>query len=449
MSGQARNSIAVIGGGATGTLLALHLLRSQRDDLRVTIVERRDDVGRGMAYSTSSDEHLLNVPASRMGAFADQPGHFWDWATRNELTQDRAPTSFFPRHVYGRYLGDLVREAQGDGSPKARLRVVHDDCVAVAPTASGVDVQLASGVSLPSHAVVLAVGHDPEPVQQFPFAVRPCVSDELVQDPDADILVLGTGLSMIDTWLTLTAQGHRGRIVALSRRGLLPQPHRHERHPIQLDLADIPLGTEFSYFVRWFTRLIADTEAAGGNWRDVIDGVRPFNQRIWMDWPVSGRKRFLEHYKAWWDIHRHRIAPEIRARAEAAIDDGSLEPVAGRLVDVVQDNGSLVARIRRRGERDIEEMRFAQIYDCTGIVRDVAKGSSAVVRALIERGLARPDLLRVGLDVTQDCAVLSGEGKASDRIFAAGPLTRGTFFEIDAIPEIRLQCAALAKKMLD
>jgi uncharacterized NAD(P)/FAD-binding protein YdhS len=449
MTGQARNSIAIIGGGATGTLLALHLLKSQREELRIILVERRSDVGRGMAYSTLSEEHLLNVPASRMGAFADNPGHFWDWVTKNNLTQDRAPTSFFPRHVYGRYLGDLVREAQGDGSAKARLRVVHDDCVAVAPTASGVDVQLASGVSLPSHAVVLAVGHDPEAVQQFPFAVRPCVSDELVDDPDGDILVLGTGLSMIDTWLTLTAQGHRGRIVALSRRGLLPQPHRNERNPIQLDLADIPLGTEFSYFVRWFTRLIADTEAAGGNWRDVIDGVRPFNQRIWMDWPVSGRKRFLEHYKAWWDIHRHRIAPEIRARAEAAIDDGSLEPVAGRLVDVMQDNGSLVARVRRRGEREIEEMRFSRIYDCTGIVRDVAKGSSAVVRALIERGLARPDLLRVGLDVTQDCAVLAGDGKASDRIFAAGPLTRGTFFEIDAIPEIRLQCAALAKTILD
>ncbi|MCR5855452.1 FAD/NAD(P)-binding protein [Mesorhizobium sp. J428] len=449
MSGQARTSIAIIGGGATGSLLALHLLRSTREDLRVTLVERRPDPGKGLAYSTSTDLHLLNVAAGRMGAFTDQPDHFWNWIVNNGLDGGQSSTDFLPRHLYGRYLAELVGEAAGDGTAKARLRVVQDNCIGVTPTLSGVSVQLESGVSLPSHVAVLAVGHDPEPGPQFGFAARPCIADELEAEPDDDVLILGTGLSMIDAWLTLASRGHRGRIVVLSRRGLLPHPHSAERRPLQLDLADIPLGTEFSYFVRWFTRLISEAEATGRNWRDVIDGVRPFNQRIWMDWPVSARRRFLQHYKAWWDIHRHRIPQDIRNRAEKALGDGSLELIAGRVVELEEQEGRKRLRFRRRGARQTEEDAFDRVFDCTGIIRDITQSSSPVIRNLVERGLARPDPLRLGLDVTAECALISADGRASDRIFAAGPPTRGAFFEVDAIQEIRQQCAALARRLAE
>ncbi|TIP97101.1 MAG: FAD-dependent oxidoreductase, partial [Mesorhizobium sp.] len=122
-------------------------------------------------------------------------------------------------------------------------------------------------------------------------------------DPDSRVLIVGTGLSMVDAWLTLEHRGHRGEITAVSRRGLLPSPHK-KGTPIRLDSADILLGTELSYFVGWFRDLVRATEKAGGNWRDVVDGLRPYNQRIWQNWPVSAKRRFLEHTKAWWDIHR-------------------------------------------------------------------------------------------------------------------------------------------------
>ncbi|TIU89628.1 MAG: FAD-dependent oxidoreductase, partial [Mesorhizobium sp.] len=159
--------------------------------------------------------------------------------------------------------------------------------------------------------------HDEEPASEQDFAVRMGSAKDTPIDPDSRVLIVGTGLSMVDAWLTLEHRGHRGEITAVSRRGLLPSPHK-KGTPIRLDSADILLGTELSYFVGWFRDLVRATEKAGGNWRDVVDGLRPYNQRIWQNWPVSAKRRFLEHTKAWWDIHRHRMAPEIHARISEA-----------------------------------------------------------------------------------------------------------------------------------
>ena len=205
--------------------------------------------------------------------------------------------------------------------------------------------------------------------------------------------------------------------------------------------------TDLSYFVRWFRDLVRATQKAGGDWRDVVDGLRPYNQRIWQSWPVGARRRFIEHTKAWWDIHRHRMAPQIHARVSEAVRSGRLRLLAGRVADIAAAEGGFDVSVQTRQARGTETLRVARIYDCTGITRDVSAGSIAVVRYLTDRGLARPDPLRLGLDVTPDCAVIDAAGTPSDRLFAVGPLTRGTFFEIDAIPEIRVQCARLAERL--
>ena len=440
----ALKSFIIVGGGASGVLLAAQLLRSDDPALRVTLVEKSRAFGRGLAYSTTLDDHLLNVSARGMSAYPDRPDHFRDWLAQRALLPAGDAPFFAPRRLYGEYLGEIVtglaaRESQ-------RLRLVEGFASSVTPTASGVEVKLANGTSLIAHAAVLAAGHDVEPAGDLTFAVRPGSAADTPLPPDAGVLILGTGLSMVDTWLALRANGHRGPVTALSRRGLLPAPHRPGR-PLLLDIADVPLGTDLSYFVDWFRDLVREHEKAGGNWRDVVDGIRPFNQRIWQSWPPYARRRFLEHTKAWWDIHRHRMAPPIHERLMAAIANGSLRSVAGRLLDATPSPGGYVARIQPRRRSAVEEIAVARVYDCTGIVKDLASGSIAVVRSMIDRGLARNEPLRVGLDVAADCAVIDASGKASDRIFAMGPLTRGTFFEIDAVPEIRVQAARLAARL--
>jgi uncharacterized NAD(P)/FAD-binding protein YdhS len=78
---------------------------------------------------------------------------------------------------------------------------------------------------------------------------------------------------------------------------------------------------------------------------------------------------------------------------------------------------------------------------------DVSRSSNPLIQSLLERGYARPDPLRIGLDVTTACEVVGRDGTTSDRLLAVGPLTRGTFWEIEAIPDIRVQTATVASAL--
>ncbi|MER8732270.1 FAD/NAD(P)-binding domain-containing protein [Mesorhizobium sp. M1227] len=440
------SSIIIVGGGASGVVLAAHLLKSPNPDLRVSLIEKRPHFGQGMAYSTLLSAHVLNVSASGMSAYADDPGNFSRWLLQRGLaTPEQAPV-YAPRSVYARYLKELLDELEAREQQTGRLRLIREESLSISPTASGVEVALANGTSVVAHLAVLATGHDEEPGAGQGHAIRMGSEADTALDPEARVLVLGTGLSMVDAFLSLEQRGHRGAIVAVSRRGLLPSPHR-KGNPIKLDVADIPLGTQLSYFVGWFRDLIRENQKAGIDWRDVVDGLRPFNQKIWQNWPSSAKRRFVEHTKAWWDIHRHRMAPEVYARVAEAVQAGRIRLVAGRVVEIAAGDGFSV-QVQSRHTQQLERFDVTRIYDCTGIARDISTTSNSVVRSLVERGLARPDPLRLGLDVTANCEVIAGDGTVFANILAVGPLTRGTFFEIDAIPDIRVQCARLSKRLL-
>ncbi|MER9411969.1 FAD/NAD(P)-binding protein [Mesorhizobium sp. M0589] len=444
-----RSSIIIVGGGASGVVLAAHLLKSPNPDLRVTLIEKRPHFGQGIAYSTLLSAHVLNVSAAGMSAYADDPLNFWRWLQgRGLISQEQTPqTPFYaPRSVYARYLKEVLDELEAREKETGRLRLIREESLSISPTSSGVEVVLANGTSVVAHLAVLATGHDEQPGAGQGHAIRMGTEADTALDPEARVLVLGTGLSMVDAFLSLEQRGHRGEIVAVSRRGLLPSPHR-KGNPIKLDVADIPLGTQLSYFVGWFRDLIRENQKAGIDWRDVVDGLRPFNQKIWQNWPSSAKRRFVEHTKAWWDIHRHRLAPEVHARVTEAVRTGRIRPLAGRVVGIEAGDGFTVG-IQSRHTKALETLQVARIYDCTGIARDISTTSNSVVRSLVDRGLARPDPLRLGLDVTAKCEIVAGDGTASAKILAVGPLTRGTFFEIDAIPDIRVQCARLSKQLL-
>lgn len=437
-----RLSIIIIGGGASGVLLAAHLLRDPGADIRVTLIEKRDELGRGVAYSARQWDHLLNVPASGMSAFADDPDHFWRWLLTRHLVADGNRFVFLPRRTYGAYLSDVLA-----GSKDERLRIVHDTCAGLKATTNGVEVSLEDGTSLVGHLAVLAVGHEENAPRAKGIAVRVGSDEDTPLDPDAEVMILGSGLSMVDAWLSLSQAEHRGPITVVSRHGLLPKSHR-DVAKIELDAADVPFGTDLHYFTTWFRDTVAEVEARGGNWRSVVDALRPFNQRIWQNWSIDTRKRFLEHVRPFWNVHRHRLPPELHGRMKAAVKSGQVRLVAGKFIDLDRNGGRVDARVRRRGFPNEEIVSVDRVYDCGGVTADVTRSSNPVVRGLIAAGAARGDELRIGLDVTVDCAVIDANGTASSRVFAVGPLTRGQFFEIEAVPDIRLQVAGLAARLL-
>jgi uncharacterized NAD(P)/FAD-binding protein YdhS len=443
--------VIIIGGGATGVLLACHLLRDRDRPIDVTIVETSAQAGLGLAYATRNPQHLLNVRASNMSAFADAPGHFWNWVTANDLHSALHCSDalcFVPREIYGRYLGSLLQDHCERCPPHQALRVVRGECTALRPTRHGVEVRLADGSIHSADIAVLATGNEAPPNAYGACGASPWQEPrDAGIAPDDAVLIVGSGLTMVDYVLSLLQAGHRGPITALSRRGLLPRPHRSIA-PFRLDAAEVPFGTDISKFLHWLRSLVESSLAPDQEWRSVIDALRPFTAAIWQSWPDAAKRRFLRHARAFWEVHRHRTAPEIDARLRAAIASGQVRVMAAKVDAVAPDRGGAVVTFRRRGETDSETLRAARIVTCVGVSVAPQDSANPVLQDLLRHGLIRPDPLGIGLDVTTDCAVIGRAGTASDRIFAVGPLTRGRFWESTAIPDIRVQCAALAQRIL-
>jgi uncharacterized NAD(P)/FAD-binding protein YdhS len=436
-------SVLIVGGGASGVLLTAHLLRKRQSGIRVTLIERRAQLGRGMAYSARQQEHVLNVPATNMSAFVDDPEHFWRWLRTRGLVAGDDRFAFVPRRHYGAYLGDVLAQCRDNGA----LTVINETAVDVRPGAAGVEIVLANGASVLAHAAVLAVGHEESPARGRGIAVRVGSDADTPLNPDAPVLVLGSGLSMVDAWLTLAQARHRGPITVVSRHGLLPR--RHEPVPkATLDEADVPIGADARYFERWLRDYAEALEAQGGDWRSAVDALRPFNQRIWQAWSEPSRRRFLTHLRPFWNVHRHRLPPDLHDRLRGAIASGQVTLRAGQVTDLARDGDAIRATVRPKGKRETETLAVARVYDCGGVSVDVEQSSNPAVRALLAAGRARPDPLRIGLDVTAGCEVVDRDGTPSERLFALGPLTRGTFFEIEAVPDIRVQAAGLARRLI-
>jgi len=410
----------------------------------IMIIERRANLGRGVAYSTLDPGHLLNVRAANMSAFPDDPDHFLRWLRVNGSAygiDSPAPFLFVPRSIYGAYLESLF----DDRAPPA-VRILQSSCEDIAEVGQEVKLRLADGSTLAADAAVVATGYDPQtiapgvPVDPWSEAALDGIA------PDASVLVLGTGLTMTDVVLSLCQSGHRGRIIALSRRGLLSRAHA-EVLPVAVAQSEAPLGAPLSELLRWIRQHAKRCQAEGGNWRSAVDSLRPHTRAFWQSMNEEQRRRFLRHARPWWDVHRHRMAPSVAELIGKLIADGRLMILAGKIVAFEMDGDSNVVTLRRRGAAVTEKHTFARVINCTGQSEDPRLSRNPAIQALLRRGLARADPLSIGLDVAADSALIKSSGEPSRRIFAVGPLTRGTFWEIVAITDIRLQCAELADNL--
>jgi uncharacterized NAD(P)/FAD-binding protein YdhS len=436
-------SVIVIGGGASGVLLCAQLLRFGGARLRVTLIEKREEAGRGLAFAAPPD-HLLNVVAANMSAFAEAPDDFRDWLHERHPELGDDPWLFAPRQLYGSYLGERLRQL---GAGDARLAVIRGEAVAVQPGESGVTVGLADGTQLRADAAVLAVGHEERPARRGGVAVRAGSAADTPLDPAADVLILGSGLSMIDAWLLLAARRHQGRIRIVSRHGLLPLPHARVV-PAVLAAEDVPFGAGPRQVLRWLRRLATAAMAAGGDWRSVVDGLRPYHQRLWQSWTLARRAQFLRHVRPLWNVHRHRVPAVQAARLQQAIENGQVEIRAAAVLAIEAAGAGARVLLRARGKQTVEALTVDRVYDCGGLAADLAASTNPALRSLLDAGAARPDALRLGLEVTPELRVVDAAGRAAARLHAIGPLTRGQFFEIEAVPDIRRQCAELAAQLV-
>jgi uncharacterized NAD(P)/FAD-binding protein YdhS len=261
--------------------------------------------------------------------------------------------------------------------------------------------------------------------------------------PDEPLLLIGAGLTMVDVTLRLAAGGHRGRMLAISRRGLLPQ--RHEAGGSWPEFLAQHAGASPLTLMRVIRREVARAVAQGIPWQRVFDAARPAVPGIWQNWTASRRRQFLRHLRARWDIHRHRMAPRIDDGLKALLQTGALEVAAGRVSGYAQADGMVDVSLRLRGGTG-RVFRAGRVINCTGPGSGFDKIAIPLIADLRQRGLATADALGVGF-VTRDCAVIDGAGVTSKWLFALGPLTRPAWWEITAVPEINLQIDRLVAQL--
>jgi uncharacterized NAD(P)/FAD-binding protein YdhS len=452
---MANPSITVVGAGFSGTLLSLHLLRHCPSGTHIRLIERNRQFGPGQAYSTENPNHLLNVPAGRMSAFPDRAAHFLDWLQARPMHELNGVMphggSFVPRRLFGRYIRQQLHDALRRRS-SVHLELLHGSVTSIAQEPRNLRLHMAGGHDMATDIAVLALGNfTPEPIPVAdsafydpalycpdPWSPRAFAG----LDPAAPVLLIGAGLTMVDAVISLLDQGHVGPIHAVSRRGLLPRCHTSAVAAPREPMA-YPSG------VRALTRFLRTQAehalAAGGTWQSVIDGLRPVTQEIWSTLSAEDRGRFLRHLRTWWDVHRHRIAAPVAARIEAARASGQLRVHAGRLRGYENTGGMMTVRFRPRGGDAIATLHVARVVNCSGPGADYLRVADPLVRSLLTDGVGRPDPSRLGLDVSENCALRSGSGAESRRLFAVGPITKGAFWEMTAVPDIRLQCEQLAQ----
>ncbi|MEH3146375.1 MAG: FAD/NAD(P)-binding protein [Methylobacterium frigidaeris] len=441
--------VAVIGAGFSGTMAAIQLSRTLPPERPILLCERSAAFARGLAYATGCPEHLLNVRTANMSAFPDAPDHFVRWLETCGI--DDAPSVratpagiFAARGLYGRYLTDLLREvvAPPDGAP--RLLLENDTVTDLVPDGAGFRLALAVGRSRPVAGVILACGNLRGRRPDTHYAEDPWDDAPLdaLRD-DLPVLIVGTGLTMVDAVAALRRRGFSGPVVAVSRRGLLPQVHAPAA-PRTVPLPDDAARRSLPALTAHLRAEIARAAGSGEDWRGIIDGLRPVTASLWRTLPLAEQRRFLRHLRPFWDAHRHRMAPtaaEIVAREREA---GTLTVVRGRVVAVADQAGFATVTIRERGAGATREIRAQRIIDASGIA-GVAATDDPLLRRLMGRGLIRPDLHGLGLAVTEDLALMHPGGDAPHPLWALGPLLRGTFWECTAVPDIRVQAVDLAR----
>jgi uncharacterized NAD(P)/FAD-binding protein YdhS len=429
-------------------LAAAHLLKHP-STLRVDLFEPGENPAAGIAYATENPVHLLNVAAKGMSAFADQPDHFVEWVKGIPKWMPDGgwtPRSFVPRRLYRDYLASLAEPYISSG----RLQLHRKQVVDLVERPDGVELVASDGSRCRADGAVLATGNESPAGKPAPWRRDYWSSPSGFDIPtDASVVVIGTGLSMVDSVMSLLEKGHSGPIAAISRRGLVPRPHDHVARRAPLEGSEVPPEASISRLCRWLRERVRQVERDDrGDWRSVVDSLRPYSQEIWRALATVEKRRFLRHARPWWDVHRHRMAPEIHDRIEAAKASGQLALFAARLAAIEENGVGASVRFVPRGTAAERTIEADYVIDCRGHSSDAQSTGNPLLRALFSDGRLRPDPLRLAVDVTGDCATVDAQGKASRRVFAVGPATVGAFWEIVAVPDIRLQVERLAARLV-
>jgi uncharacterized NAD(P)/FAD-binding protein YdhS len=440
--------VAVIGGGFSAAATIVNLMELLEPEQTIAVVARTASLGLGTAYGLADEMHRLNVPAGRMSMFPDRPDHLCGWLTRNG--HPYGAEDFVPRRLFGAYVQDTLEAELHRSDNRARLHFQNAEAIDCEVLDDDQQIfHLSNGERLTARASVFCIGGTPAGLPLPDDRIAPearrhlCLNvwaDKWIERarPEDDIFMLGSGLTMVDQVMSLRRRGHRGRIHVISRHGLVPQAHEVPRSDA-LPPAVTPGSGPLSEMLR---RLRAAARSTA-DWRSAIDGVRPVTQAVWQHLSLEERRRFLRHANAWWNVHRHRLAPDIRASFDEMQASGQVTVSAGWLHEIYANEAGARVAYRDRHTGTLRQMSADWVVNCTGMEK-CSISKVPLLKKMSARGMITGDALGLGLAVNADSQIQREDGSLAASAYALGPMTIGQFFEIFAVPDIRVQTKRVA-----
>jgi uncharacterized NAD(P)/FAD-binding protein YdhS len=452
-SASERKRVVIVGGGFSGAAVAYHLVRLQ-SNAEISVVEPRERLGGGLAYDTADPAHRINVPSSKMSLRPEVPDHFDRWLDETgALESDPEATVFdgtrYPcRSVFGDYVASQVQPLVSE----QKIAHVKDRVMSISRDGGQWWVGLSSGSNLGADLVVLATTH-PKPRVPSEIDLALQGSARLIADatragaldtiPDkANVLIVGSGLTMADVVASLDRKGHSGKIAVVSRHGLLSRPHAR--------VAAEPYG-EFAgrcytalQLLRHVRQAVANAQTRGIPWQSVFDALRSQAQSFWPLMTIPERRKLVRHLRTFWDVHRFRIAPQVDDVIGKLAAAGRFQLIAGRIASAQARPGGIVVGLARRHRLGVEHRVFDTVIITTGPDHANAISTEPHLASLYRAGLIEPDVLGLGLSCDRQGRALDKSGDIVPALLIAGPLARGTFGELMGLPQVAEYAAAIA-----
>lgn len=456
--------IGIIGGGFTGTMTAVQLIRQSNIPLEIFIINEKETFNKGVAFQPYSDEHLLNVVAGKMSAFEDQPDHFVDWLMKKARYESEDKTilanSFLSRKRYGEYISELWNSQLPLAREKGMIiHVIEDVVVELKVHQHELTIQLGNDSELTVMQCVIATGNqlprnppipDPDFYRSENYFQNPWQLQAVENTKKGlPVLIIGNGLTMVDTVLGLLEQGFKNNIVSISPNGFNILPHRHNGVSYSGLTDELKENSSLRDLVRLLNKHRKKVRKYGISAEAVIDSLRPYTQHIWKNLTDEEKSTFMSRLRHLWGVARHRIPVHTHDKIQRLRIEGKLQIQSGTIMELKASDAFILVKYMDRKEGQVKELKVSRIINCTGPETDLMYLENNFLKKCLLNGLILQDKLKLGIRTnTETFQVLHSNGLAHPNLFTLGPNLKGELWESTAVSELRVQAAELAKVLV-
>jgi len=453
-----KTTVAIIGGGFCGLMTAVHLMKSTAA-LKIIIINEGYPFGKGVAYSAHTEKYLLNVRAINMSAFTDVPMHFVEWLQGQKkykhIARNILVNVYVPRKIYGQYLASIWQQALENKPAHVEIELVHQKATDIQQHNSTYHILLNNDDILHTDMVILATGNTAPRELDIPNKsflqskkyfqnpwTKECVSNVKQEE---SILIVGNGLTMIDTLQGIKENGFNGTVYSLSPNGVALQPHKYNLLVYDKVIEELP--QDFTLY-NMFTLVHAHAKAltaVGIGPHLIIDALRPYIQQIWQAFTLEEKRKFLKRLSHAWTVLRHRIPLHIHEQVQDMRLQKQLVTFSGRIKNITEDAGKVQVTFLNKKTKNLEVIEADRVMNCTGTEANVCRSANELLRNLAAQGTIVPDALQLGVEADPvSGAVININGVKNETMFTIGGNLKGILWESTAVPDLRMQTRRLA-----